>query len=412
MLLIMAMFFYCLDFFFRISPSLVVGPLGTQYQTNALGIGSLSSAFYLGYTFFQIPAGIILDRINLRPVFVAANLLCTLFFILFISSHHLTVGLIARFILGASSAFSFIGVLFIAESYLPEQCFTLIAGIAISLGTLTASTLQIGSAWLMHWLNWQQTFLYFSFFGLFLAFLFLMPLYSHINLIHKKRNTENNSFHLLKQGAYLLTQKSFVLNGIVGSLFYLPTSLFAGLWGISFLEYTYNVETTRAAFYIMLLFLGWGIGSPLIGLFAGQIKKGHHHWMTLLSLLAMFSSILLIYYPNKINPLLSPLCFSFGLLSSGQVLVWENYSKWASQSFSGIGIALTNTLIMLNGMLFHLLVGSLMDFSHQQTTGTVSLLGFNYHLGLSVIPASFFIAALLAQWALPNKERTRNNLGI
>src|SRR3990167_6159239 len=176
--LCLTILFYCLDFYFRLSPSLVVLPLANQYHTNAFGIGTFASAFYLGYVLMQIPAGIGLDRYPLRFIFSLSMAACTLSFIGFIYATHLALGLILRFILGAFSAFSFISVLYVARHYLPPRQFTWIASITISIGTLAASLAQILNAALLQTVPWHQALLYTSLTGLCIAaILYLPPLY-------------------------------------------------------------------------------------------------------------------------------------------------------------------------------------------------------------------------------------------
>ena len=74
-LFFVTLLFYCLDFFFRISPGLVVSHLMAQYQLTAFGIAGFSSAFYLGYALFQLPAGLLLDRVSINGLLSLSMLL-------------------------------------------------------------------------------------------------------------------------------------------------------------------------------------------------------------------------------------------------------------------------------------------------------------------------------------------------
>src|SRR3990167_4129196 len=173
--LILALLFYCLDFFFRIAPSIVVPQLMQQYHITALGMGGFASAFYLGYVLFQLPSGWLLDRFRFNPLIIVAILICTLAFISFVHAHHYWEGYWLRLLIGASSAFSFVGILFLARRYFPPQYFSIIAGIAIGAGTIAASGTQVLGAWLMDFWQWQQVLIWFSCLGILIAVLLLLP---------------------------------------------------------------------------------------------------------------------------------------------------------------------------------------------------------------------------------------------
>ena len=71
-LLVLFIAFFAWEFFLRISPSLVLDQLATQYQTNALGLAAIASCYYLGYSLIQIPAGILLDKFSIKTIGVSS----------------------------------------------------------------------------------------------------------------------------------------------------------------------------------------------------------------------------------------------------------------------------------------------------------------------------------------------------
>ena len=67
-LLILFILFFSWEFFLRISPSLVITQLATQYNTNAIGLGAIAGFYYLGYSLIKIPAGIIIDKYSVKKI--------------------------------------------------------------------------------------------------------------------------------------------------------------------------------------------------------------------------------------------------------------------------------------------------------------------------------------------------------
>jgi MFS family permease len=400
-LLWIAILFYCLDFFFRISPSLIFSNLMTQYRTDALGMGAFSSAFYLGYVLFQVPTGIWLDRYRLRWVLAVSIFISVVSFMFFITETHYWLGYAMRFITGAASAFSFIGILFIAKQYFPPHYFTLIAGITIGAGTVTASFIQLLSAGLMQYFHWQLVFLVFSAFGLIMFVLVLC--------LPKKMAHEHSLTHTLfsfKQLWCFTRNTKLILNACIGGLFYLPTTLFTTMWGVPFLQAENHFSLTTVSLGITFLFAGWAVGSPIMGYIADRTE---HYFVLILigSAAALISSIFLIYYPITTAFHLDTLLFLFGLFSSTQVVVWKIFNVYCPAEISGYGAAFTNMLIMLFGGIFHLIVGFLM-----QTHFIGKLDGeINYVQGLSIIPIAFLTVLGCSVYCMISSRQSRKNAG-
>ena len=380
--------FYCLDYFIRIAPGAVTNQLMSQYHTSPQGLGNFASAFYWGYVLFQLPCGYILERYPLQKVLVYSIALCTLSFIGFIYADIYWVGYLFRWLVGLSSAFSFISVLYLARCFFPERYFGLISGIAISAGTLAGSLVQVLAAYTMHNVDWHSSFLLISGWGIVISMVLILPVFSLLNT--RQSNVISNTDHSLSQQIkHLFSNHRFWVNGIVAGLFYLPTSILAAAWGITLLQVNYQVPLETASEGILCLFIGWAVGAPLVGYMSARFKKqsliiGIH------ALLAALTSIVLIYYPLQNYALL--LMFLLGLFSSAQVLVWRIFSQICPLSMSGVGVALTNMLIMSGGALFHSLVGGLLTHADRNTITYQDLAH-----SLWLIPTAFLLTACLGQ---------------
>lgn len=386
--LVFAILFYCLDYYFRISPSLIVKPLMDQYNVSALGIGGFASAFYLGYLTFQLPAGILFDRFAFHWVMTTSVLLCTGCYILFFYVDTYWLGYALRWVIGAASAFSFIGVLYYARTRLPDRYFTVTSGITIAAGTLSAAVAEVASAYAMRFLPWREVLVFLSLWGLVVATFIYLPM----NRVAPLRAIASQATELkttLRQVGSFCRNKVLVVNALLGGLFYLPTTIFASLWGVPFLQDVYGLDKTGASTGITLIFAGWAVGSPLIGLLGERIKR-YSRLIALFSLLAMVMTLLIVYCPQIIGWGVFPCLFLFGLFSSAQVLVWLVFKRECEPQVAGIGAAFSNMLIMACGAVFHLMVGALMG-SRLIFTGHGSI---DYPLGLAIMPAALLLVLL------------------
>lgn len=388
-ILICLILFYCLDYYFRISPSLVVMPLMHQYQTTTLGIGAFASIFYLGYLLFQIPAGIMLDRWPFRRLMIPIILVCTGCFIAFICTHHYWLGYLLRFLVGATSAFSFISVLYFTRTYLPARWFSFITGLTVAAGTLSASVAQVVSAKAMQYFSWHQVLIFLSLWGIVVAILLSLPRFA-LKKSHITTPNTPNASAIFSQLLQLLKNKRLVANALIGGLFYLPTTLFASLWGIPFLQSVYQLSITQASTGITCLFAGWAIGAPLVGLAADKIAFPQR-LISGFGAAAGIISVFLLYTPHLVGLGVFTLLFLFGLFSSAQVIIWKIFDKHCPPSQIGLGTSVTNMLIMLFGVVFHLLVGWLLSTGILYTArGHI-----NFSVGLAILPLVFFIVVVL-----------------
>lgn len=394
--IMLIMGFYCLDYFYRISTGLIVPELMTQYAVTPTGIGLFASAFYLGYVLFQIPGGYLIDRFPLQKTIAGFIVVCSVTFLGFIYSHHFYLGVMWRFLLGLASALSFIAVLHVARRTIEPRYFGLISGITIAVGTLTGSLIQVYIAHTMQYWSWQTCLALSAIVSLSIAFLFLLPFFKSINI--PANSVKTKPFHLLQSLIELSKVRGFILNAVIGGLFYLPTSILAAAWGVSLFGLSYHLSRTDSAFCITLLFAGWSLGSPVIGYLNDRL---FNYRLTILicALAAAIASIILITLPDWVNHAVYLLAFLVGLFSSAQVSVWNIFNKLCPPHINGMGIALTNMIITLSATLFHVIEGILITYySTLKSNSDLSDAGLLQ--GLWIIPALFMLSALLSQ-ALP-----------
>ena len=378
-LLILCFLFYSLDYFFRISQSIVVVELADQYQVGVIGVAAFASAFYLGYALLQIPSGYMLDRYRLNTLMGVAIILCSVCYLFFLYANLFWLGYLLRVIIGATSALSFIGVLYIARLYVRPTYFSFLAGLAISIGTFSASVVQFIGVFFIKFFDWHYAL------GIFGILACVIGLLFFAFSVPKKQVSQ--SFDLRSIGKALLDlgkRRVLVYNAIIGGIFYLPTTILASLWGVPFMISHYKVSKITATTAIMFLFLGWAIGAPLFAIAANYFRK-HYQLVSVAAFFGIVFSLLFLYLSNISNVLLFVIMLCFGLASSAQVLVWKIFDLHCPQQLSGLGIATTNMIIMLCGSVFHLIIGLLIG----DKVDNINAIGIPYQRGLLLIPVLF-----------------------
>lgn len=393
-------FFYCYEYFLRILPSVMTEDLLKMFNISGVAFGNLVAFYYYAYTPMQLPVGMMMDRVGPRKLLAFACLICSLGTYLF-AHHYLATAQVGRFLVGFGSAFAFVGVLKLAAIWFPPSRFAFIAGMATSLGMVGAMTGDIVLSKLVFALGSNVTLYIAATLGLVLT----ICLWYVIPEGRSMKTTEEVApdppmlgYKDFFQAVFKLCRNPYMwVVGLIGGLLYLSLSAFAEVWGIPYLIRSYGLSNSAAALDISFIFLGWAIGSPLVGWISDKIGNRRYPIIVGALLGAVLFSIL-IYFPMIARHSLGFLLFSFGLCSSAQIVVFPIARELNVQALAGTAIAVTNLLVMFGGALSEPLIGKALDV----LTGTHvrgNLMAFSissFQHALTVIPIAFVVAAILA----------------
>ncbi len=390
--------FYCYEYLLRILPSVMTSELMSTFGMSAGILGNLIAYYYYIYTPMQLPVGILMDRYSPRFLLIFACLSCAIGAFWFTHTQHTEVIGFSRLLMGFGSAFAFVGILKIASLWFPENHFALASGLALFLGMIGAITSTSIMAGLVGHIGWRNAMLYASYMGIIIAIIMVLglrdrPQWKTPDLILPERAT----FKKLGPEIFVLMKNPVIwLNGLVGGLMYLPTSAFAELWGVPFLETTYRMTGAAAARAVSLVFLGIAIGALLTGWVSDKLRRRRSPLIAG-GLLAGFFSIILIFIPHLPAVILYIALFLLGLTSSVQILVFPISREISPNELAGTAIAFTNTLVMTSGVISQPLIGYFLDLKwnglriHNIPVYTPE----NYTFALLIIPASMFFGVFL-----------------
>jgi len=397
--------FYAYEFFLRISPSVLVSSLLNQYHTDAFGIAGFSSAYFAGYLLMQLPAGFLLDSYGFKKVIGLALLTCVLGTLIFTLSHHVIFGLFGRFILGCGSAFAFIGAICFIRNFFREDAFAILISLVISVGTIAGAIGQVFAVNIIYYLSWHLTIDGMATWGVILTICIIFV--PSIYLVRPSRHRRDLKIALplfFKNLFKLIQIKSLWLNGLIGGLLYLPTSVIAATWGVEFFKDTFHENTNSGSIAITTLFMGWALGGPVFSLLAARFKL--EKYLIFISALTAAVLILVLFSEKNISVLmLSGALFIFGFLSSSQILIWRFFSKIIhgysrEKNLIGLASALTNLIIMLFIAVADLMMGALINFlshheAHSHLYGLYTISGDDLRLVFYLLPSAMILASFL-----------------
>ena len=399
--------FYSYEYFLRISPSVMEASLREHFNLSATGFGLLSAYYHYAYVPMQLPVGVLMDRIGPRRLLTAACLICVIGTFMFADTFLFGVAAVGRFLVGLGSAFAFVGVLKLATLWLPEDKLGMVAGIATALGTIGAMIGDNLLGYMVSAMGWQRTVNFTAIFGVGLVIVLWFGIRDH-----KRHEKHSGTVHSFKKSmidlAIIMRNKQIWINGAYGCLVYLPTTVFAELWGIPYLQHAHGLTSAEASLANSVLFLGFTIGAPLMGYISDKIKRRKLPMMIGASGAAILM-IMILYVPGLSLTSLNIFLFLLGLFYSVQSIVFAVGREVSPNEAAGTAIAMTNMIVMFGAMLLQPLVGRLLDWSLIQresltlmSVQTISVdklqqlyTAADYKFALSIVPLGIVIAVIL-----------------
>ena len=387
--------FYCYEYYLRVAPSVMGAELKQTFGLSEAAFGYLAAFFYYAYTPMQIPVGMMMDRFGPRRILTFACFICAVGTYLFAATKEVTLAHVGRFLVGFGSAFAYVGVLKIANVWLPKKYFAMMAGICTALGMLFGAIGgEVSMTYLVARVGWQETVYYSVVAGVLLAailWLFLRDSQDDRPIDHTKLDQYSIQFSRLNE---MLLSREMWLNGIIGCLTFLPISAFAEIWAVSFLEST-GMSKVDAALGSSMVFLGFAIGGPIWGLLSDIIQSRR----VPLVLGSFISSALLaiaIFFPSSSTVWMFSLLFFAAFFASVEIIIFAVSNDLSRSKVSGTAVAFTNMVVMVGGGILPPVIGEVLDRSMQMVDNLPVISSEDYSIALAILPLSLFIAGILS----------------
>jgi MFS family permease len=348
-----AFFFYA--WVLRVAPSVMVEELMREFAVGAAVLGNLSAAYFYGYAGMQIPVGVLLDRFGPRRPMTAAAVVCGMGCVLFALSGSLTTVTAGRFLIGASAAFSLVGAMAIAGQWFSAHRFALLSGFAMAMGMAGGVLGQAPLRLVVEATDWRAAMLMLAAGGFLLAL-------ATFATVRDKRRGSGGLGSMLAGLVAVLRHRQTLLVAITSLATAAPLLGLAGLWGVPFLETAYGLSRTQAASLTSLMFVGWGVGAPIMGWLSDRI--GRRRTPIIVGLILQTLALAgFVYIPGLPIAVLACLSFLVGLLGSAQIVSFALVRENHPLTLSGTAIGVVNALMTGAGALFQPLIGALLDFA-------------------------------------------------
>ncbi|MFI4937554.1 MAG: MFS transporter [Candidatus Berkiellales bacterium] len=398
--------YYAYEFIHRVAPSVLTSHLREAFSVNNHQLASIGAMYFYAYAAFQLPAGILIDRYGTKRILFLASITLTFGSFLFSTTSSSLVAHISRFMIGAGSAFAFIGCLKIGAQWLAMSSFPLVIGLTNLCGTLGALSGGTPLSYLVQQIGWREAMMYLSFAGIFITLLIWLFLEEK-----PTNHTSQTTSHGLFAGLWLVmkTPQSWLI-AIYGALLVAPIAALPEMWGVEYLKMSHDIPETKAAAITHTIFIGTAVGGPLIGWFL-TIIRDEVHFMMFATLGALSLLSLFLYWLHVPHNSLHLILFVYGVLTANMLLCFalmaELHPDWAQ----GAAIGFTNMIIMSSGGITQHAVGWILHLLKENRGGVA--LPEDYHVALSILPLCLVVAlviSLFIKQALPqNKAQAKSS---
>ena len=156
-------------FFHRVTPSVMVSDLMTEFAIGGAMLGTLSALYFYPYFLLQVPLGGMLEVFGTRRLLSLALLLAGIGSFLFGTAHSLEVAYLGRILIGVGSSVGFLGSLALASKWFPANWFAFLAGLAMFIGMASGMAAQAPLAFFIDLYGWRSSLLALGIFGFLLA---------------------------------------------------------------------------------------------------------------------------------------------------------------------------------------------------------------------------------------------------
>jgi sugar phosphate permease len=399
-----AALFFFYQYILRVLPGVMEPVLKAEFSTTAEQFGTLGAYYLYPYALFQIPVGIIIDRVGVKNTILGSIILCLVGASILGMTQSFELAQLSRVLMGLGSACSFMGCLkVISDNFSPGNRGFLM-GATLTAGTLGALTTGQPLTILMDAVGWRGALMILVALGIVIFVFTLFLMRAPKDLLKVRQPVELKV--IWSDVVEVFQNRSVILYSLLAIAFYTPLSVIADLWGVPFLIQKYGFERAQAANACMSMYAGLCSGS-LVMSWAAEKYDRLNQTILMSSFIILGLFLIIIFGPALDRLFLIVVLFVLGCFCGTEMLCFTGVALYAKPEKSGMTLGLANTMNMLGGAFLQHGVGIFLD---SLWTGKVDALGNrayatqSYQAALSVILVVVGICCCVA-FLLPRQKK-------
>ena len=365
---------YIFVYFHRMAPAVVSDDLTAAFGTSGASLGTLAAIYFFVYAAMQLPSGVLSDTLGTRTAIISGNLLAGVGSIIFGLASTFTMACLGRFIVGMGVSVVFVSIMKNNSIWFSDRMFGLMSGLTLLIGNLGSIMAAAPLAALLTVCSWRITFIGIGLVSIGLAalgFFFVRNRpedfgFASLREMEGKKPMAKRDQHWSKDLFAVLKTIDiwpgfWVQLGITGGIY-----AFMGLWGVPYLQTTFDLSREQAALYMTDMLLSFALGSLFFGWFSDRLGKRKPVLLGGI-LLYLATWLVLIFIPWSPGPFGF---FLFGLLGfSGSVFVltFACAKETINPSLAGMSVGIVNMGAFLGTTIMQPLFGWILDLGWDGT---------------------------------------------
>jgi sugar phosphate permease len=402
---VLSALFVVLNYVQQVFPNIIAPELGVAFHANGTDLGSIASAYFYAYAILQIPVGLILDRFGTRRSLVPAVLAAGVGTLLFSCAHTSGDAFVVRLLMGAGSAFSFLGCLKLVQEWFPPGRFSTLAGMtntAAMLGAACGAPLAV----LVKAIGWREAMAWTG--GVEVALGILILLVVRDSPPSSQRPVKSPPMPGLSVIVGVLRDGQVWINALYATCISLIFVAFGGLWGSGYIHIVYNPDAVAAAGISSILFLGGIAGSLFYGWYSDFLQSRKKP-MVQAGIGGLLTISLLLYIPGIPLTLFKSGLFLVGFFSSANIVSYA-VARDLYPRLSGLSIGFLSTCFYAGSATSQPLVGFLLDHhaSAEHRANALSVGDYRFALSsLIIFMGVALVCSLLLKEPIPPSDRSQ-----
>lgn len=249
----------------------------SKFDIDIVGLSFMASAVFYGYAIFQIPSGILIDKVGVRKLNLFGATLTTISSFLFTVTNSFLIGWIARFFIGLGTSMAVISIMKVQTLWFKRKYFSqlsslmaFISNIGMFAGTLPLAYMiaRVGANTSLHVITALNLI------SLIIMFIFVKDKKADIK--------EPNALKISKSLKEVFKNKRTYPPLMVMFFFISTMTSIMGLWGVNYVTSIYGVDKVTAAELVSFFTFGFIAGAPFVSLM-DRFLKGNYKANLLLS---------------------------------------------------------------------------------------------------------------------------------
>lgn len=383
----LASLFYAYQYVLRVLPNVMMPQIMEKFQIDACLFGQYSGIYYLGYAGMHLPLGLLFDRFGPRYVMTISIGMTLLGLLPLLYTDLWIYPILGRALMGMGSAGATLGLFKVIRMGFPEENFTRLLGISVTIGLLGAIYGGRPVHYLRALYGWETVVQLILIAGAILA----CAAFLWIPGFTKSDAPKDSVWEEVKG---VITNGKLILVCVLGGFMVGPLEGFADVWGAEYLKKTYRLSDEMSSFLPSLIFLGMCFGSPFLSYIADRTRR--YYRLIVMAGFLMLGSFLLILSGWMTVPILMGLFSVIGVMCAYQIPLIYKASSYADEKSVGLATAGANMIIMTFGYFFHSIIGRSINlfWDGACVDGKPVYTPESFTYGLAAIPLGLLIGSL------------------